>query len=303
MGDNIGGADGDQAIDTVLLSEGSEEEGAAHQQRLEVVQLQKGDNIIGDDDQQAIDTVLPPEEEEGAAYQQRLEVAQRQMGDNIGGAGGEQDIDTVPLSEASEEEGAAHQQRLEEEEEEEAATQQQSLEAVQRQQGDNMGDANDTTKPLPIRPYPGAEDDTCAGDPATLKSDNSGKDEHNSHQAAVVSTPSPQVTDESVGTSVGGSGGDHSPNLPLEPPQGGIELRGNKVSTELDGDSMSRDSSTGVVPAASPALLSTSPAPLGHRAAIASTPSPHATDDPVGTSFGGRGGGFLPLSFTRSKVG
>ncbi|CAN0023242.1 unnamed protein product, partial [Ectocarpus sp. 13 AM-2016] len=197
------------------------------------------------------------------------------MGDNIGGAGGEQDIDTI-LPGGSEEE-------------EEEATQQQSLEAVQRQQGDNMGDAHDITKPLPMRPYPGAEDNTCAGDPATPKSDNSGKDEHDSPQAAVASTPSPQVTNESVGTSLGGSGGDHSPNLPLEPPQSGIELLGNKVSTELDGDSMSRDSSTGVVPATSRSLLSTPPAPLGHRAAIASASSPQAIHDSVGTSVGGSG--------------
>ncbi|CAN0489257.1 unnamed protein product, partial [Ectocarpus sp. 8 AP-2014] len=159
---------------------------------------------------------------------------------------------------------------------------------VQRQQGDNVGDADGITKPLPMRPYPVAGDDTSAGDPVTPESDYSGKDERNDHQPAIASAPSPQVTDDSVGASVGGSGGDHSPKLPLEPSQSGVELLGNEFRTELDGGSTSHGSSTGDVPAASPALLSTSP-PLGHRAGIAAASPPQATDASVGTSVGGSG--------------
>ncbi|CAB1109955.1 unnamed protein product [Ectocarpus sp. CCAP 1310/34] len=139
-----------------------------------------------------------------------------------------------------------------------------------------------------MRPYPVAGNDTSAGDPVTPESDDSGKDERNDHQPAIASAPSPQVTDDSVGTSVGGSGGDHSPKLPLEPSQSGVELLGNEVRTELDGGSTSHGSSTGDVPVASPALLSTSP-PLGHGAGIAAASPPQATDDSVGISVGGSG--------------
>ncbi|CAM9494995.1 unnamed protein product, partial [Ectocarpus sp. 4 AP-2014] len=280
MGDNIGGVGGEQAIDTILLSECSEEERAAHQQRLEVVRLEKGDKMDGADEEQSFDPVVPggpEEEEEGAAHRQKLEVVQRQMGDNISGADEEQSIDTVVPG------GSEEEEEEEEVEEEEGETQQQRLEVVQRQQGDNVGDADGITKPLSMRPYPVAEDDTSAGDPVTSESDDSGKDERNDRQPAIASAPSPQVTDDSVGTSVGGSGGDHSPKLPLEPSQNGVELLGNEVRTELDGGSTSHGSSTGDVPAASPALLSTSPPP-GHRVGIAAASPSQATDDSVGSS-------------------
>ncbi|CBJ30075.1 hypothetical protein Esi_0173_0015 [Ectocarpus siliculosus] len=328
MGDNIGGVGGKQAIDTALLSEDSEEEGAAHQQRLEVVQLQKGDNMDDADEEQSFDTILPggpeEEEEEGAAHRQRLEVAQRQMGDNICGADEEQSIDTVVPWGYEEEEVVV------EEEGEEGATQLQRLEVVQRQQGDNVGDTDGIAKPLPMRPYPVAGDDTSAGDPVTPESDYSGKDERNDHQPAIASAPSPQVTDDSAaddptGTSVGGSGRGHTPKLPSTggmemlgnefpseldatddstgtsvggtgvghtpklPSSSGMELLGSKMPTELDGTSISRDSSTGGVPVTSLSLLSTSPAPPGHRAAIAVASSPQATRDSVGTSVGGSG--------------
>ncbi|CAM9845051.1 unnamed protein product, partial [Ectocarpus fasciculatus] len=286
-GDDIGGADGEQAHDTVILSEGAgeEEEGAAHQQRLEVVQQRDGDDSGGADGEQAIDTVLlsggSEEEEEGAARHEGLEVVQPQEGDDIGGADGEQAaIDTVLLSGSSEEE-----------EEEEVAAHQQRLEVVQWQQGANIGDAVDNTKPIPMRPYPVAGDDTGTGDPTTPEGDNNGKDEQIGHHAATASASTPQAAEDFVETIVGGSDGGYSPNLSS---QSGIKALENEAPTELDGDSTSRGSPIGGVPATSPILLSTPPVPLGDRGAVASASPPQATDDSVGVSVGGSGRAHTP---------